>query len=196
LIASRPNGLHQYGLYNFKGERQNSVPERLAKDGLDDHGDGVLRAGFQCARCHTQKASSGLRDFGNDVKDLVEKGIEVLDPDPSVADALGGFYLSSKLARDLSRDREDYAAAVAEATGGLKPDESAKAVTDVLDYAVNLDVSPQDALRELGAKSLAGLRPSKSGVVLALYAGKPVKRTQFNAAFQDMLILVKLNAMP
>lgn len=195
LIAAKANGLHQFALYDASGKRQDTVPDKLAKDSTDVHGDGVLRAGISCWRCHNKPGENGIKPFGNDVRDLVEKGVDVLDPDPSVADALGGFYLSRKLDRDVVRDREDFKAAVNEATG-VDPEPAAKSLADVFDYGVNHDPTPEDALRELGARSLHGLRPSRNGVVLALFAGKSVKRNQFNAAFQEMSVLVQLNKVP
>ena len=187
LIAAKANGLHLFGLYDGAGKRQDAVPDRIAKDDSDPHGDGRLIPFVSCVRCHA--ADSGLRSFQNDTADLLKSGVDILTGSPFDAESLASFYLSEKLQRDLQRDREDYAAAVGKCTDGWTPKQAAAALAELFAGYEYRQVRPADACRELGVRNLDALRSSRDGVLLALWAGKSVQRKQFEQSFAEAAVL-------
>lgn len=188
LIAAKANGLHVFALYDSKGNRQDSVPDTLAKDDSDPHGDGILVPMVSCVRCHRE--GDGLRSFSNDQQKLLGSGVDLLSDDPRVVDRLKAFYGSPKLPKGLERDREDYAAAVAEATGGWKVQEMSDALAKVV-ANYEAPVTRDTALLELGAKTTATLVSSRDPVILAIKANIPVTRGQWDAAVAEALLLAE-----
>lgn len=187
LIAAKQNGMLLYLISNANGKRQDVVPDKIAKDDSDPHGDGRLVPMISCVRCHA--ADGGLRSFTNDTADMMERGIDILTGSPFDAESLASFYLSPKLQRDLQRDREDYAAAVARSTNGWTPKQAAAALAEIYAAYEYRQVTPEAALRELGSRSLDGLRGSRDGVLLGLLSGHAVQRRQFEASFAEAAIL-------
>lgn len=184
-IAVKPNGLHLFGLYDGKGRRVDSVPDDIAKDDSDAAGDGRLVAAASCIRCH---AESGLRPFANDLKSLTESGVDIALPAREV-EALAAF--NRDLTKQLERDRDDYDTAIRQATGGkLTAKELPAAFAKVIrDYAYE-QVSQGQALRELGAETLAPLLASNDPYVLAVGLGKQVNRVQYDQSFAEMATLI------
>lgn len=186
-IAAKPNGLHWFALFDAKGARQDSVPDRLAKDDTDPHGDGVLVAMLSCVRCHVE---DGLRPFVDDQRRLDASGARLVVADQETAEALAAFYDPTKLDKQAARDREDYAEAVAGATGGMTVKQLAAALGRVYGGYANELVDAERARRELGAESLAALASSRDPVLLALAAGIAVQRQQWEASFAEAAVLV------
>jgi hypothetical protein len=187
-IAAKSNGLHLFALFNGRGERQDTAPDRIAKDTSDPHGDGILQPMISCVRCHVE---DGLRPFANDQRTLLSGGVELLADRIEKIEELASFYASPKLDRDLARDREDYAAAVARATGGLSTRQIADELAAVFRAYAYEPVDPERAKRELAAASLAPLAASSDPVLLALFRGMSVQRTQFEASFAEAALLIR-----
>ncbi len=185
-IAAKANGLHSFALYNAKGERADSVPDVIAKDDSDPHGDGVLVPMISCVRCHV--GCDGLHGFVNDQRRLLDAGARVATDTPQRAYRLEQFYRAKRLDRQLPRDREDYAAAVREATG-VGPDEAAEAIARVYRRQVFNIVTPAMAARELCRTDLSPLVASNDPVLLALVAGLSVQRDQWEASFGEAALL-------
>jgi hypothetical protein len=188
LIAAKANGLHLFGLYDAAGRRQDAVPDIVAKDDSDPHGDGVIRPLLSCVRCHVE---DGLRSIRNDQRALLQRGVVLFAESPDLASQLAEFYTNPKFDRDLGRDREDYAAAVERATGLDGPSAAAALAAVVRAYQYNL-VTPEQAARELGLP--AGALPNITGVsddpaILALAAGIDVQREQWEASFAQAALL-------
>jgi hypothetical protein len=186
-IAAKANGLHLFALFDAKGKRQDAVPDRLAKDDSDPHGDGRLVPMLSCVRCHVE---DGLRPFADDQGRLLQAGVELLADDPHTAERLAAFYAPKKLLRDLQRDREDYAEAIRAATGGLSTREAAERTAEAFRRYEYQLVSPRAAQAELGARSLDALLASHDPVLLALARGINVQRRQFEASFAEAALLV------
>jgi hypothetical protein len=185
-IAAKANGLHLFALFDAKGARQDTVPDRLAKDDTDPHGDGVLVPMLSCVRCHVE---DGLRPFADDQRRLHEGGAKLLAADKDTAEILSAFYDSAKLEKLAARDREDYAEAVAQATGGLTVKQLVAALADVYGGYQNALVDPARARRELGIDDLRSLAASRDPVLLALVAGMSVQRKQWEASFAEAALL-------
>jgi hypothetical protein len=187
-IAAKANGLHLFALFNGRGERQDTAPDRIAKDTSDPHGDGILRPLISCVRCHVE---DGLRPFASDQRRLLAGGVELLAERIEKIDELSSFYASPKLERGLARDREDYASAVARATGGLSTRQTADALAVVYRRYAYEPVDAERAKRELGAASLAPLAASSDPILLALFRGLAVQRNQFEASFAEAAVLIR-----
>jgi hypothetical protein len=185
-IAAKANGLHLFGLFDAKGARQDSVPDRLAKDDTDPHGDGVLVPMVSCVRCHVE---DGLRPFVDDQQRLHEGGAKLLAADKDTADILSAFYDSAKLENLATRDREDYSAAVAQVTGGMTVKQLVAALADVYGGYQNGLVDADAARRALGGRDLRPLAASRDPVLLALVAGIRVQRKQWEASFAEAAVL-------
>lgn len=186
-IAAKRNGLHLFALYDQNGRRQDAVPDRIAKDTSDPHGDGVIAPLISCVRCHVE---DGLRPFVNDQQRLLAGSVELFSDRPENAQRLAEFY-DSDLGKQLRRDREDYAAAVAAATGGMTVAATAAALGRLFRGYVYELVTPQTAAAELGLSGdlKAALASSRDPVILALCEGIAVQREQWEASFAEAAVL-------
>lgn len=183
-IAAAPNGLHRFALFDAQGKRQDSVPDRIAKDGSDPHGVGIIAPMISCVRCHVE---DGLRPFENDQARLLAGNVDLLTARPRDAQRLADFY-GSDLTVALGRDREDYSSAVARSTAGLTVKESAAALAGVYAGYVDELVTLEQAAREVGATSeelVPHLQASNDPVLLMLSEGIAVQREQWNEAFAE-----------
>ncbi len=179
FIASRPNGLHQFGLYNAAGKRQGSVPDNIAKDDSDPHGDGVLVPMLSCVRCHTE---GGWKTFNNDMDELLSS-LKGYDPQ-----RLRAFYDTKRLNKELKRDQEDYDEACKKACGL-----TAKEVSEALGHVVRLygynTVDADQAMRDLGASDLKTFVLSLDPYLLALLNGKKINRQDWEQSFNEAATL-------
>lgn len=187
-IAAKRNGLHVFALYDRKGALQRTVPDVIAKDLADAHGDGIVVPMLSCVRCHVE---DGIRGVRNDQARLLERGVELFAEQKADADRLAAFYLDG-LNRPVDRDREDYAEAVAEATGGWSARETAAGLDRVYRrYATDL-VTDGQAAREVGVDVESfgrAVGASTDAVLLGLSAGIEVQREQWEAAFAEAATL-------
>ncbi|MCH8923980.1 MAG: hypothetical protein IIA67_12630 [Planctomycetes bacterium] len=187
-IAVKPNGLHLFALYDAKGDRAGTVPDRIAKDTSDPHGDGIIAAMISCVRCHRE---DGLRPVVNDQRRLLSANVDLLAEDDEVAERLATFYDTS-LGKELRRDREDYAENVARATGGMRVEQASEALGQLFRSYVYQRVTPRQAACELGIP--AGRLPpllavSHDPILLALCEGISVQREQWEASFAEAATL-------
>ncbi|MBX3411585.1 MAG: hypothetical protein KF708_02615 [Pirellulales bacterium] len=183
-IATKRNGLHLFSLNDRQGARQETVPDVVAKDTSDPHGPGIVAPMLSCVRCHVE---SGLRPIANDQRHLAERGVDLFAERTQDADRLAAFY-GSTLEKELRRDREDYAEAVAAATGGCDAAEVASWLAEMYRDHRDALVTPARAARELGVplEDLADvLGGSTDPVLLALQAGLSVQREQWVASFAE-----------
>lgn len=187
-IAAKANGLHLFALYNRQGQRQDAVPDRVAKDSADPHGDGIIVPLVSCVRCHVE---DGLRPVFNDQQRLLAGRVDLVTENPRDARRLASFY-SADLERRRRRDGDDYAQAVRTATGGMSSAEVAAALARLYGGYADALVTPEQAARELGivpAELPARLAASDDAVILALCEGLAVQRQQWEAAFAQAALL-------
>lgn len=190
-IATRPNGFHEYFIADAQGQRVDVVDPFIATDstlGLA----GALQPAASCIRCHNAAESDqGLKSF-SDVQSTLLSGVADLSAaDPETAARLAQFYgRQDRLQRELARDREDYAEAVALATGGLTPF-AAGAAFSRLDASYRAPVTAEQACLELGllpepngpvALKLV-LKSATDPVLLLLIGGHSVDRGQWEASY-------------
>lgn len=187
-IARRPNGLHVFALYDRAGQRQDEVPARIARDHADRLGPSVVVPLLSCVRCHVEE---GLRGFDNDQRRLLAGGVELYAERPQDAERLTAFY-ETNLGKKLTRDREDYAEAVAAACGGREPREMAAALGAAYDAYAHALVDRATAARELGltdAEFVRWMRAARDPVLLGLVADIAMQRQQWEAAYSEAALL-------
>ncbi len=189
-IVAKRNGLQLFALFDAEGRRQATVPDVIAKDASDPHGSGIVVPMISCVRCHVE---DGLRPFANDQRRLLESGVELFTEKPSDAQRLAAFYLSD-LGKKLRRDREDYATAVAQATGGLTTVTTSAALARIVrEYADDL-VDLERAAREVGVAPevlRSALRATRDSTLAALAVGIAVQRKQWEVVFGEAALLVQ-----
>lgn len=189
VIFFRANGTLGYFITDGKGDRQDVVPDKIARDHSDTHGDQRLVPGKSCISCHA--TDGGLRAIATDQSDLLKSGADILLPNPADADALGSFYDAAKLNKLLARDTDDYADAVKSATG-LNAKAAATALMTVYDGYEWATIGHATAEAELGSEGvLDALKRSTDGVLVAVALGKRISRKQWELSFQEAALLTK-----
>jgi hypothetical protein len=189
-FAMRANGLWLTALFDRAGRRQDSVPERIAKDTSDAAGDGVVVPMLSCIRCHRE---SGLRAFRDDQTALLTDGIELRAFRAADARRVAEFYDEPRLQRQIAFDRETYSRAVARATDDMRPPDLADALaTTVREFAYK-PVTPEQAARELGcgeAMMREALAASRDPILLLLARGRAILRGQWESSFAEAAVVV------
>ncbi len=184
-FALAPNGLWRTALFNASGNRQDSVPDRVAKDTSDAAADGIVVPLISCIRCHRE---AGLRPFVDDETKLLGGRIGLFSPDPNIIQRAVEFYDEARLNRQMKFDRETYTDAVAQATGGLTPEDLAQALAARVRNYAYLPVNLAQAAAEVGvtrADFQSALAATRDPVILLLLEGHPVLRGQWEASFAE-----------
>ncbi|HKD36501.1 MAG TPA: hypothetical protein VKB78_06860 [Pirellulales bacterium] len=195
-FAVAPNGLWRVALYDSAGKLQQSVPDKIAKDTSDPHGDGIVTPMVSCVRCHTE---SGLRPFRDDQTRLFSTGrVDLRSYDPTIVQRVVEFYDEPRLQRQMAFDRETYTAAV-ERAAHLKPEELAAALATMVREFAYLPVTREQAAREIGVSEnqlAAALSASHDPILLMLVEGRPVLRGQWESSFAEAALLAKKTNLP
>jgi hypothetical protein len=184
-FAVAPNGLWRTALFNSAGHRQDSVPDRVAKDTSDPAGDGIVVPLISCIRCHRE---AGLRPFVDDETKLLTGRVDLLSPDPNIIGRAVEFYDEPRLNRQMQFDRQTYADAVARATGGLKPEELAESLATLVRRHAYLPVTLNQAATEVGLdrnQFQDVLALTHDPVILLLLENQPVLRGQWESSFAE-----------
>lgn len=188
IFYTRPNGFWGVALYAANGERQASVPDKIAKD--SESQDGIVQPLISCIRCHEAHGKAGLQPFTDDQHPLLTGEAAILKSYlPEVAQRVGELYDPAKLNREIDRDREDYEAAVKEACGCTTAEAAQSLAATFARYAY-ADVSRETAADECGFvvdRFVALTAGSTDPITLALRAGKKVTRKAFEASYSDIM---------
>ena len=187
-IVAKKNGLHLFALFDANGQRQDTVPDVIAKDASEPRGPGIVVPMISCVRCHVE---DGLRPFVNDQQRLLSSHVALVSDDPRVVERLAAFY-DTNLGKRLLRDREDYAAAVGACTEGRTPAEIAALLAEFIAEYADRPVTIEQAARELGLsveQLQRALRVSHDPALLALVAGLAIQRQQWEASFAEAALL-------
>ena len=184
FFAMGANQLWRVALYDAAGNRADAVPDKVAKDFT---GDGIIRPLVTCLRCHELNGgASGLQPFSDDQHALMRAGAGSYLPE--VTQKLAELYDPYRLAKSMARSREDFEAAVGQATGGATPKAATAALVAI--YAGYLDeqVTPAIAAAELGVpagKLHEVLAATTDPISLAIAMGKSVNRAAWESCFHD-----------
>lgn len=194
LFALGANRLWRVAIFDGAGNRADTVADKVAKDYT---GDGIIRPMLTCIRCHERNGGTGgLQPFHDDQTDLLATA-GVSSYLPEVVQRLAEVYDNPALGRALTRDREDYAQAVARSTGGMTPGEAADALAALYSGYLDEQVTPARAAAELGVEpgELAkALSASTDPIALALAAGKAVNRAAWESTFADAALKTMLKS--
>jgi hypothetical protein len=184
-FALAPNGLWRTALYSSAGKRQDSVPDRVAKDFSDPHADGVIVPLLSCIRCHRE---GGLRPFRDDQSRLLTGRVDLYSPDPRIVQRAAEFYDEPRLQRQMTFDRQTYTDATARATGNLTPEQLADALAASIRRFAYQPVTPDQAATEVGL-DLESFRellaPTRDPIILLLLEGNSVLRGQWESSFAE-----------
>ena len=178
-FAIRANGLWLTALFNRAGRRQDSVPERIAKDTSDPAADGMVVPMLSCIRCHRE---SGLRPFRDDQSSLLADGIELRTFRADDARRVAEFYDEPRLQRQLAFDRETYSRAVARATDDMRPPDLADALAATVREFAYKPVTPEQAAREVGCdeEHLRRALATSRDPILLLLGSRPPRSSAAN----------------
>ncbi len=184
-FAMGPNSLWRVALFNNKGKRANTVPEKIAKDREEDpHGDGIIMNGYSCITCHK---SGGLRSFKDDQARLLTKS-ELRSYDPNVILRLQEFYDEPRLQRQMAFDRESYEAACKSAAGGMDSKQVAASLASCIRNFANISVTTEVAARECGVEPeefKAAVVHSHDPWLLDLIEGRDALRGAWSSSFAE-----------
>jgi len=155
-IAFKTNGLCQFALFKADGSLQDSAPENVVVDHLipAPH-TRQLQAAIGCIRCHG--GQDGYHAIHNDAANLFGGRLtnfgdlslaKQLDVRAQIQ-LLAGLY-AGRPDKPLNRARDDYSEAVWAATGGLSVPEFSAGVARIFGDYSYLQVTPRQALLEVG----------------------------------------------
>lgn len=184
--AMGPNGLWRMALYNAKGERQDTVPDKVAKD---ESGDGIIYNNQSCVVCHVE---GGLRPFVDDETKLLKLNL-LGSYDYKITQRAKEFYDESRLQRQMSFDRQTYEAACQECTG-LSSKDLATVFKGIRDDYLYKPVTTEVAARECGTsvkEFKAALVNSRDPVILALIGDGTVIRDRWTSSFAEAMLAVE-----
>jgi len=108
-----PNGFIASGLFNNKGERQDSAPDFIASDKRSKSNDSRVHVNVSCLRCHDNAGTQTLVMW---YRNLYQAPLALQDADYRQFRELKQQYLR-KLEPAQERDRQRFTEAVKEATG-------------------------------------------------------------------------------
>ena len=192
IFYTRANGFWGVALYAANGQRQDTVPDKIAKD--VESIDGIVQPIISCIRCHETHGKAGLQSFVDDETPLLTGESAVLKSYlPEVATRIGELYNPTKLNRELERDREDYTTAVASLGNSLSTKEAALALVHTYANYTYEPVNLITAAHEAGvteAVFVTSTVNSTDPITLTLRAGKQVNRKAFEASFQDIMVRI------
>jgi hypothetical protein len=183
-IAPAPNGMLRYALYDAAGNRQDAVPDKIAKDDSDSAGDGILQAAVSCVRCHVE---GGLRPFACDFAGLLDSGVELRSTRKELLVRCMEFYDQERLQRRVAFDRQSYEMAVQRAVGQSSLHAAAEFAAVYRRFAYQ-QVSLEEAAREVDvapAAFSAILSDTQNPTLLLLLTGRAVNRVLWDIAFQE-----------
>lgn len=183
IFALGANGLWRYAVYDGQGKRQETVPAEVA---VDYTGDGIIRSGVSCMRCHELNGgSNGLQPFRDDQTDLLRTA-GASSYLPEVAQRVAEAYDPARFGRAMARGREDYAAAVATATGGMSAKEATALLAEMFAGYRDSQVSLEQAAAEVGLDREGFIEVasrSNDPIILMLRYGRSVQRSQWEASY-------------
>jgi hypothetical protein len=165
ILATRPNGLISYALFDGKGALQDAAPDNLVRDHTVPRPfTSRLEPAISCIRCHGPHDQ--WQPMPNQVKTLLEAqpgGFQLSVVGDLAAPHVDTVSLNLELARLYSGDltlplelaRNSYEAACARLTGVVRetPDHAkwtVSVLSDRVDRYLYRLVTPQEALRTLG----------------------------------------------
>ena len=194
-FAMAPNGLWRVALYDSAGKQQQTVPDKVAKDTSEPHGDGIVTPLISCIRCHVE---GGLRPFADDQSKLLSQA-EFRSYKPELVQRVAEFYDEPRLQRQVKFDRESYETAVARATGGMTSKQLAEALADVVRAYAYDPITIKTAASEVGLDALAFVQATErtnDPILHVLRQGRRVLRGQWESTFQEAALTAEAMRKP
>jgi hypothetical protein len=175
-----PNGLFAYGLFNNKGERQDTAPDNIALDKTATGNDLRIHP-RNCVWCHVE----GLRPVNDWARRTYTPPFSLDSPDYRLQLRLRQLYMGN-LTRKLKQGNDAYAETLATLNGEKwTAAANAKAWRQNWDEYAEADVGVAELAREMGVKEewlTAALRTAAAGpvkldpVLAGMLQGLPARR--------------------
>lgn len=189
-IAFRPNGTMKCAIFDKNGKRVDAVPPDIALDDSTYPAE-QLRPWLGCVRCHV--VDDGIRSFEDIQSKLLSRETDLLG-DPEQIEEIAAFYSrQDRLQTFAKRDREDHAAAVIKATGGIDLLTTVNALSRIVQRYERKLISLEIAAGEVGVdqeEAEKAWKRSTDPVLLAIRSGIDVQRSQWQSSFAEAAILV------
>jgi hypothetical protein len=189
-FAVAPNGLWRVAIFSASGQRQDAVPDKVAKDDSDPDGDGIVLPMISCIRCHRE---SGLRPFEDVQGKKIAKGFGPHSYDPLLIQRAKEFYDEPRLKRQMEFDRGTYRLAIERCTGLKEPTQFCDEFAEVFRAFAYDAVSIETACREIGCTACeftAANAKTDDPNIDELNEGRPILRGLWDTSFQSAAIAV------
>lgn len=184
------NGFWKVSAYDGQRQVVKDVPAEIA---ADKFGDGIIRNGLSCVRCHSSEGgSAGVQGFRDQQAKLNRKGVSSYDP--QVLTAILASYDEGKMAKLLKRSQEDHHDAVVSVCGTKTPDEAVAMASAVFSAYRDADVTLTVAAHEVGLTPAEFSEVMRSaidpgGIINLILDGDPVSRGQWEPAYAECALL-------
>lgn len=187
-FVMQANGFWKVAIFDAEQKRLDVVDSKIAHDTSEPQGDGIIRTGQSCFRCHEKEI--GLRSFADD-----QTRQPFGSPSPHVNQALREFYRPAEMLEQMKRDREIHKAAVEKASGTNHEDTTEAFASLIRDFEF-ATVTTESASRDLGcteAEFVAASKQSTDPVNILLGKGGKCKRGSWSANISEMFVLAGNN---
>lgn len=192
IIATLPNGLQVYFVTDDKGKRLDKADNEIATDYMA--ADKIVRNGRSCIYCH----AAGINPIQDEIRILNKKltnreQVALLVTDPEDAYKIEDLF-GSDLDRQIVRDQQIYADAIGLAVGTTSTKNAEVFHAQWEGYTEGL-MTVQQIARDCGLtmRELENYcRLSNDNLFLGLVKQpiRPVRRDQFEQAYQTFMIMV------
>lgn len=143
-LGNLPNGWLAQGLFNDKGERQDSAPDFIGRDKTGTAEDGRIHVG-QCNRCHRD---GGMKSFEGWYKKQFKPPLKIVSPiKEKIAEIQSKYY--SLIESEIQPTRDQHSLAVFRATG-LEHSEYSRLIEKHWREVSDEPVGTERAAREMG----------------------------------------------
>lgn len=186
------NGFWKVSAYNGQRQIVKDVPAEIA---ADKFGDGIIRNGLSCVRCHSSDGgTAGVQAFKDQQAKLNRKGISSYDP--QVLASILATYDEGRMAKMLKRSQEDHHDAVVSVCGTKTPDEAVAMAGAVFSGYRDADVTLSVAAHEVGLTPVEFTEVVRhaidpGGIINLILDGDSVSRGQWEPAYAECALLAE-----
>jgi hypothetical protein len=190
VFALGANGFWKTSIYNADRKIVAEVPDKVAKDRF---GDGIIRNGVSCVRCHsTDGGTAGVQAFEDVQHKINGQGVKAYDP--TVLQAILANYDPLRMAKQVKRAQEDHHDAVVSVCGTKTPDEAVQILSGVFGGYRDSDVTVSVAAHEVGMTPVEFtevMQASGNPTIRVLLLGQPISRGQWEPVYHECILLAE-----
>jgi len=189
-----PNGLFAFGLFNEKGDRQDTAPDNIASDSKSRSTDKRVHVGRSCIVCH----EPGIQEIDDWMRKIYKAPFTLDSPDLDKQKRLRQIYLSD-LDRWVKRDQGDYAETL-KGLNGLTSAQNAKAFADAWSDYADHKRTLADGANEIGIEEVvlreklsryAKAKGNLDPILAAMIQGRAVKVEHWEEVFPQVILITR-----